>query len=106
VRVRDSIASWTETGADLVLLDAYAPTQRGGTGRRFDWGLLADLADRDRYGLSGGLDPANVADGVRLGLGLIDVSSGVEESPGKKSPMRIREFLRARRGRRREAARS
>lgn len=102
VRVRDTIPHWRDTGADRVLLDAFAPDRRGGTGRRFDWSLLADLADRDRYALSGGLDPDNVARGARLGLGLVDVSSGVEQAPGRKDAELVRRFLRARRGLRRD----
>jgi phosphoribosylanthranilate isomerase len=46
--------------------------------------------------LSGGLDPANVAEAIRIaGASCVDVSSGVESAPGQKDPDRIRAFIRA-----------
>lgn len=85
--------------ADRLLLDAKPPrgaTLPGGNGVAFDWNLIAGLDPARPFMLSGGLDPENVADAVRLihppGL---DVSSGVERGPGIKDPSRIEAFLRA-----------
>ncbi|UOK72109.1 phosphoribosylanthranilate isomerase [Ancylobacter polymorphus] len=85
--------------ANRLLLDAKPPegaTLPGGNGVAFDWNLIAGLDLARPFMLSGGLDPENVADAVRLihppGL---DVSSGVERGPGIKDPSRIEAFLRA-----------
>jgi phosphoribosylanthranilate isomerase len=85
--------------ADLILLDAKPPkdaTYPGGHGRAFDWTLLADLDPGFRFMLSGGLDPANVADAIRIARPAgVDVSSGVESAPGVKDADRIRDFVAA-----------
>lgn len=83
--------------ADLVLFDAKAPTGAvlpGGNGVAFDWALLDGVKDRVTFMLSGGLTPENVAEAVRrTGARTVDVSSGVERSPGEKDPDLIRRFL-------------
>jgi phosphoribosylanthranilate isomerase len=85
--------------ADYLLFDARAPreaTRPGGLGKSFDWQLLENLNASLPYMLSGGLDAGNV--GEALGItraGGVDVSSGVERSPGEKDPERIRAFIRA-----------
>ncbi|RMF15599.1 MAG: phosphoribosylanthranilate isomerase [Alphaproteobacteria bacterium] len=90
-----------ETCADRLLFDAKPPADAvlpGGAGRRFDWSLLAEIpADlRQRCLLSGGLDPNNVTAAIRAAPGFgLDVSSGVEDKPGVKSPAKIRAFLKA-----------
>jgi len=85
--------------ADLILFDARAPsdaTRPGGNGEPFDWRALLGVEHRLPYMLSGGLTPANVAEAIRAtGAGIVDVSSGVESSPGEKDPELIRRFLRA-----------
>lgn len=85
--------------ADLILLDAKPPKDAafpGGHGKPFDWSLLAGLDPSQRFMLSGGLDPANVAEaiGITRPAG-VDVSSGVESAPGIKDPARIAEFIAA-----------
>lgn len=85
--------------ADRLLFDARPPANAprpGGNARTFDWGLVNGLACRIPWFLAGGLDAANIAEAVRLsGATAIDVSSGVETSPGVKCPEKIRQFLRA-----------
>jgi phosphoribosylanthranilate isomerase len=69
-------------------------TMPGGTGRAFDWTLLAGRRFRRPWLLAGGLDPWNVAEAVRLsGAPVVDVSSGVERGPGLKDPALIAAFL-------------
>lgn len=86
--------------ADAVVLDARSEKRLGGTGRALPWGdLAADLA-RDRGSsavvLAGGLKPTNVALAIRtLAPDVVDVSSGVETSPGVKDPWLMREFYAA-----------
>ncbi|MCI0747230.1 MAG: phosphoribosylanthranilate isomerase [Verrucomicrobia subdivision 3 bacterium] len=79
------------------LLDAAAPGQRGGTGQSFDWSLAIEAR---RFGrpiiLAGGLTPDNVAEAVRRVLPYgVDVSSGVELSPGRKDHTKIASFVNA-----------
>lgn len=76
-----------------LLLDTYHPGAPGGTGRRFDWGLIpARLAPR--IVLAGGLDPANVAEAVRrVRPWGVDVSGGVESAKGVKDPAKMEAFL-------------
>ena len=85
--------------ADLLLFDAKPPKGAdlpGGLGLRFDWRLLTDYRAPMRWGLSGGLDPANVAEAVGIARArLVDVSSGVEDAPGVKSAKKIEAFLKA-----------
>ena len=98
VRVRDAIPRVEDTGADRVLLDAYVAGLPGGTGRTFDWTLLANNSQKDRLIIAGGIDPANVSLAHRLGAGMLDVSSGVESTPGVKDPDKLRTLFAALRG--------
>ena len=82
---------------DAVLLDAYAPDAFGGTGHTFDWALAR--ATREvvpRLFLAGGLNPRNVAAAIdSVGPYAVDVCSGVETSPGRKSLPLMRDFVAA-----------
>lgn len=83
--------------ADLVLLDAKTPKGAlpGGLGLSFDWSLLAGWHAPCAWGLAGGLAPQNVAEAIaRTGAPLVDVSSGVQETPGRKDPAKIAAFCR------------
>jgi phosphoribosylanthranilate isomerase len=76
------------------LLDAHVPGQYGGTGRTADWDLAAELARRAPLLLAGGLTPENVAAAVRqVNPWGVDVASGVESSPGRKDPQKVRAFV-------------
>lgn len=85
--------------ADRILLDARAPagaTRPGGNARAFDWSLIAGRAWTRPWMLAGGLTPSNVAEAVRLtGATEVDVSSGVESTPGVKDPAKIDAFMAA-----------
>jgi phosphoribosylanthranilate isomerase len=85
--------------ADWLLFDARAPqdaTRPGGLGKPFDWMLLRGVNPGIPFMLSGGLDAGNVAEAVRITrAGGVDVSSGVERSPGEKDLDKIRAFIRA-----------
>ena len=86
--------------ADAIVLDARSEKRQGGTGQALPWSDLAlDLA-RDRGSsavvLAGGLKPDNVVSAIRtLAPDVVDVSSGVESSPGIKDPWLMREFFSA-----------
>jgi phosphoribosylanthranilate isomerase len=86
--------------ADRILYDAKAPRDAmlpGGNGQAFDWSILApDAVTRLPWMLSGGLDPLNVGEAIRLtGARGVDVSSGVESAPGVKDPSLIAAFVAA-----------
>jgi len=94
--------------ADRILFDARAPqqaTRPGGLGTVFDWHLLEKLDLRLAFMVSGGLNAGNVAEALRVThAGGVDISSGVESSPGIKDPEMIRAFIRAARASEHEAS--
>jgi phosphoribosylanthranilate isomerase len=77
------------------LLDAWSPTAPGGTGQTFNWDVAEEAVKRgQRIILAGGLTPDNVAEAVRqVKPYAVDVSSGVESSPGCKDAEKVRTFL-------------
>ena len=87
--------------ADRLLFDTKPPKEMtealpGGNALAFDWQLLAGKTWPLPWMLSGGLDPANVAEAARIsGARAVDVSSGVEDRPGLKNPDKIHAFLAA-----------
>jgi phosphoribosylanthranilate isomerase len=96
LRVRDaeSLARADEYPVDL-LLDAWSDQVYGGSGRQFDWQLARALAARRPIILAGGLRPDNVAEAVAaVKPYAVDVSSGVERSPGRKDHEKVAEFIR------------
>lgn len=79
-----------------VLLDAHDPDRRGGTGRRIDWAIAAEIASRRPVILSGGLAPDNVIEALdTVRPAGIDVSSGVESAPGRKDAAKLRALFAA-----------
>lgn len=75
----------------VVLLDVVDHVQRGGTGRTVDWDVAATIAAKRRIFLAGGLRPDNVAAAIRRVRPYgIDVSSGVETSPGMKEAGKLK----------------
>lgn len=92
--------AYDETAA-LILYDAKAPESLthalpGGNGIAFDWRLLGSGEAASAFILSGGLNPGNVASAIAVtGAPIVDVSSGVEKSPGIKDITLIREFIAA-----------
>ena len=80
---------------DAYLLDAYSPEKKGGTGEVFKWELAVKAK---KFGkpiiLAGGLTVNNVQEAIRIVRPSgVDVSSGVESSPGKKDPQLLKEFI-------------
>jgi len=111
-RVRDEgwlaeVRQWLDaltvrTNLAAVLLDTYCPDAKGGTGRRFNWEMVADaraagaLAGIDPIILAGGLDPNCVGRAVDLiKPWAVDVASGVEKEPGVKDLRKVEAFIRA-----------
>ena len=95
---RDVLAAKAyENHADWILFDAKPPkdaTRPGGNAVAFDWTLLKTYTGKLPWLLAGGLTRANVVGAAQAsGARAVDVSSGVETSPGVKSPAKIRAFL-------------
>lgn len=79
---------------DAFLLDTYQKGAYGGTGQTFDWHIAVKAKEYGRIVLSGGLTPDNIEAAVRYVQPYgVDVCSGVEASPGKKNPNKVRDFI-------------
>ncbi len=77
--------------AATFLLDAAHPSLPGGTGLKADWGLAARIAQTHPLILAGGLDPSNILEAIEtVHPAALDLSSGVEASPGVKDPIKLR----------------
>jgi phosphoribosylanthranilate isomerase len=85
-----NIDRFAEYGADFLLVDGASP----GSGEPFDWRLAEGVVDPGRLIVSGGLTPDNVGAAIaHLRPFGVDVSTGVESSPGIKDPGRLHDFL-------------
>ena len=94
LRSRDDVTRMSEYAVRGFVLDAFVEGTWGGTGKMLDWGLAREAT---RYGptiLAGGLTPDNVGRAVaEVHPYGVDVSSGVEISPGKKDSEKVRRFI-------------
>ena len=76
--------------ADYILFDAKNP----GSGKAFDWKILENFSSKKNWILSGGLNINNIDEALKITKAkLIDISSGIEEIRGKKSPRLIKELM-------------
>jgi phosphoribosylanthranilate isomerase len=97
LRVKDaaSLAGHESYAVSALLLDAWTAENYGGTGHRCNWEMAAAIASKRMMLLAGGLTPENVAEAVRtVRPYAVDVSSGVESSPGCKDPQKVMDFIR------------
>jgi phosphoribosylanthranilate isomerase len=101
-RIRDveSLTALPAYPTEAWLLDAFVKGKPGGTGEKFNWDLALEAK---KFGkpifLAGGLTPANVAAAIeKVQPYGVDVSSGVEASPGKKDPAKVKAFIQAAKG--------
>jgi len=91
--------AWGKTRPDYLLFDAADRARLGGTGRTLDWASLAASLTTVRASLppiilAGGLTPGNVATAIaHVTPDGVDVSSGVESSPGQKDTDKLRAFI-------------
>jgi len=98
VRMTDNGSVTIDTfGPDvIVLVDAYDAARVGGTGKTVNWDAAREIATTRRTILAGGLNAANIKLAIRSVRPYgVDVSSGVESSPGVKDPNRLRTFFEA-----------
>jgi phosphoribosylanthranilate isomerase len=97
IKNAESLLEIPKYQTDAYLLDSYVRGKAGGTGEKFNWELAVEAA---KFGkpifLAGGLTPDNVSFAVQTVKPFgVDVSSGVEFSPGKKDPKKMRDFVAA-----------
>jgi len=101
IRAKDraSLDNSNQFDTPHILIDAWSPGAYGGTGQTADWKMLADFATANparKFVLAGGLAPHNVAEAIRsVRPAAVDVAGGVESSPGRKDPAKVRDFLQA-----------
>mgnify|MGYP000005580187 CR=1 FL=1 len=86
--VNDTLSAKLEI-ADKVLLDCKVGDQVGGTGAAFDWRLLEDVPHKHKLILAGGLTPSNIKAARQTHVAILDVNSGVEDSPAEKSESKL-----------------
>jgi phosphoribosylanthranilate isomerase len=91
-------AASTDVSIDGVLVDSRTATAVGGTGVAFDWQTARTTIFSGEKSVkliaAGGLNPANVSDAIAtLHPWGVDVVTGVEASPGRKDPQKVREFI-------------
>jgi phosphoribosylanthranilate isomerase len=99
VRGEESVRDVGAFSTRRIVLDAFSAEGYGGTGEKFDWTLARRVVASHpelEVMLSGGLDPANVAEAVQVvGPAIVDVASGVESTPGVKDIAKVVAFVRA-----------
>ncbi len=87
-----ALASADGFPSHAILIDSPSP----GSGRSFDWAALEAVRPRRPFILAGGLHPQNVADAIAAVRPWgVDLASGVEASPGRKDPAKLRQFMAA-----------
>ena len=102
VRLRDvgsflSLAEYKgRAGVRGFVIDTYSESAYGGTGQTTDWSLAAEAAKAAPILLAGGLTPENVREAIiKVRPYGVDISSGVEASPGKKDHAKVKAFIEA-----------
>lgn len=91
---KNDLKNINDYDTDYYLLDTYVKSVPGGTGKTFDWDMVKDFEILRPVILSGGLTPLNVVKAVEKVLPYgVDVSSGVEKSPGRKDAGLMKKFV-------------
>ena len=97
MRVKDHF-KWEDAvdyDSHAILLDAYSASDRGGTGRTFDWEIAKTVSRLvGELWLAGGLTPDNVLDAIaKVQPYAVDACSSLESAPGVKDPEKLRRFI-------------
>ena len=96
LKVKEGVVPDASQWPDPIMLDSWSASQRGGTGRTWDWDAARALLSERRVFIAGGLEPGNVGGVVnRFKPYGVDVSSGVESAVRVKDQAKIRAFIQA-----------
>lgn len=99
VKAAASLVGHEAFQVSALLLDTWVAGAYGGTGETFNWELAASVARQRRVILAGGLTPENMAAAIEaVRPYAVDVSSGVEATPGRKDPAKVAAFIRNAKG--------
>ncbi|HPM43370.1 MAG TPA: phosphoribosylanthranilate isomerase [Candidatus Omnitrophota bacterium] len=99
LKKREDLKRVNDYGVDYYLFDTFSKECAGGTGKTFDWKLLKDFEILKPAIISGGLDNSNVCGLLKeLAPFGVDISTGVEDSPGRKNMELMQKFVRNVRG--------
>ncbi|MDP3791042.1 MAG: phosphoribosylanthranilate isomerase [Candidatus Omnitrophota bacterium] len=94
IKDKDSLKGINDYDVDFYMLDTHSDKLKGGTGKSFDWKIIENFEFLRPVILSGGLNPSNVGQAIDKVFPYgVDVSSGIEESPGKKDLKLMKEFV-------------
>jgi phosphoribosylanthranilate isomerase len=94
IKDKDSLKGINDYNVDFYMLDTYSSKTLGGTGAIFDWKMAESFEFLKPIIVSGGLNPDNVGNAVRmLSPYGVDVSSGIEDSPGRKNLDLMKKFI-------------
>jgi len=89
--VSETLPQFEKFNVDKHILDTRIGNQTGGTGKVFDWSLLANCqVDKNTIILAGGLTPENAREAALIGVSGLDFNSGLETAPGKKDADKIK----------------
>ena len=91
--VQRDMPALIEAGVERVVVDNAPGDQRGGTGQAFDWSELPPT-NRQQILLAGGIGPENIQAAMTLDVAGLDMNSGLEDAPGKKSAAKIEHAFR------------
>jgi phosphoribosylanthranilate isomerase len=87
-----TLGNWSSAWA--ILVDGFDPTVHSSTGRAVDWSVASTLRSLGRLILAGGLHEGNLREAARIVRpDAVDVSSGVEATPGRKDPRKMKRFI-------------
>ncbi|MCP4711029.1 MAG: phosphoribosylanthranilate isomerase [Planctomycetes bacterium] len=92
VRGPADISRLDDYQVETILLDAFHEKLYGGTGHSFDWSWIRQISHQKIF-LAGGITPENVIQALTVGTYGIDLCSGVEKSPGMKSPDKMKKLF-------------
>ncbi len=96
IKIKEALgqADFYSNWVDVILLDAYDPKLAGGTGKTIDWSMLEDFRPSCPWWLAGGLSTTNITEALhRTKPQGVDLSSGVERSPGDKDLDKVQQFI-------------
>jgi len=94
LRSEDDLAQLRHYAVKAMLVDAFDPQRHGGTGQRAEWALAAKVKELHPLILAGGLSLANIQEAIKaVSPDAVDINSGVENTPGHKDHIKVKEII-------------